>query len=327
MKRTFNWAFIGTGNIASSMAKNFIEMNKPIYSAWNRTRNRATKFGENFNVEKIFTNCDEMLSDPSVDIVYIATTHDNHIDFIKKALKQKKHVLCEKSITLNSGELTEAISLAKTNDVILAEAMTIWHMPLYKKLWDVVKNGELGKLQMINVTHGISRKVDLDNRFFSLELGGGTLLDIGVYALSLARSFMEFQPNEIISKVEFEKGGADNNECIILSNESGQLANITLSFTSKIPIHAVMSFDKGYIEIEKSFLRADTVFIYYNDTNETREITVGKREDAMKYEIINMEKSIINGNSDIMMMDKTIDVMEIMTTLRKDWGMKFNSEK
>lgn len=327
MKRTFNWAFIGTGNIASSMAKNFIEMNKPIYSAWNRTSNRATKFGENFNVEKIFTNCDEMLSDPSVDIVYIATTHDNHIDFIKKALKQKKHVLCEKSITLNSGELTEAISLAKTNDVILAEAMTIWHMPLYKKLWDVVKNGELGKLQMINVTHGISRKVDLDNRFFSLELGGGTLLDIGVYALSFARSFMEFQPNEIISKVEFEKGGADNNECIILSNESGQLANITLSFTSKIPIHAVMSFDKGYIEIEKSFLRADTVFIYYNDTNETREITVGKREDAMKYEIINMEKSIINGNSDIMMMDKTIDVMEIMTTLRKDWGMKFNSEK
>lgn len=327
MNKHLNWAFIGTGNIACSMAKNFSEMNKPIYSAWNRTAARAVEFGKKFNVEKIFSSCDEMLEDPNIDVVYIATTHDNHIDFIRKAINQKKHVLCEKAITLNSEELTEANNLAEKNKVILAEAMTIWHMPLYKKLWDIVDSGELGKVQMIYTAHGISREISSDNRFFGLELGGGTLLDIGVYALSFALSFMSSHPDQIISKAILEKTGVDNNECIILANKDMQLANVTLSFTSKIPIHAVVSFDKGYIEINSTFLRPDTALIHYNNKNETKLITAGKREDAMKYEVLDMEDAIINGNTKEMMMERTIQVMDIMTKLRKDWGIKFPSEK
>ena len=109
---------------------------------------------------------------------------------MKKALEHGKHLFVEKSITLNSRELDEMIALAKEKNLILAEAMTIWHMPIYKELWKIVQSGELGKMQIMTVNFGSFKEYDMNNRFFNMNLAGGALLDIGVYALSAVRSFM-----------------------------------------------------------------------------------------------------------------------------------------
>lgn len=133
MERNLNWAVLGTGVIANEMAQALKAMGKTLYAVGNRTHEKAVTFAEKYQVAKVYDDFHEMFTDPDVDVIYITTPHNTHIGFVREALKNKKHVLCEKSITLNSLELEEALALAKENDVIFAEAMTIWHMPLYKK--------------------------------------------------------------------------------------------------------------------------------------------------------------------------------------------------
>lgn len=132
MDKNLNWAVLGTGVIANQMAQALQKLGKNLYAVANRTHSKALSFAEKYGVEKVYDSIDEVFTDENVDIIYITTPHNTHIQYIRKALENKKHVFCEKAITLNSGELEEAVKLAEENGVIIAEAMTIWHMPLYK---------------------------------------------------------------------------------------------------------------------------------------------------------------------------------------------------
>lgn len=333
MKRTLNWAVLGTGVIANEMAQALTNMGKNLYAVGNRTYEKAVLFAEKYHIQKVYENLQEMFYDPNVDIIYITTPHNTHIEFVREALKNGKHVLCEKSITLNSLELEEAVHLAKENHVIFAEAMTIWHMPLYKKLWKIIENREvddyhgeaLGKVQMIQLNFGSYKEYDMNNRFFNMNLAGGALLDIGVYALSLARSFMDSQPEQILSQVKFAPTGADEQAGILLMNKNGQMATLALSLHSKQPKRAVISCEKGYIEIME-YPRADQAIIVEAESGKTHKINAGVTANALQYEMEDMEDAILNGNDFVMRLSDTIDVMDIMTRLRKEWGMKYPGE-
>ncbi|MBQ9487483.1 MAG: Gfo/Idh/MocA family oxidoreductase, partial [Selenomonadaceae bacterium] len=134
-KDKINWAVLGVGVIANEMATALQKMGKSLYSVGNRTHEKAVAFAEKYNVAKVYDSVDEIFSDDNVDVVYITSPHNTHYEFMKKALNSGKNIFVEKSITLNSHELDEMIDLAAEKNLILAEAMTIWHMPLYKKLW------------------------------------------------------------------------------------------------------------------------------------------------------------------------------------------------
>ena len=216
-------------------------MGKSLYAVGNRTHEKAVAFAEKYHVTKVYDDFHEMFTDPEIDIIYITTPHNTHIEFLRQALANGKHVLCEKSITLNSDELNEALQIAEEHHVILAEAMTIWHMPLYKELWEIVSSGELGKVQMIQLNFGSYKEYDMNNRFFNINLAGGALLDIGVYALSLMRSFMAETPDQVMSQVRFAPTGTDEQASIILMNKEQQMAAITLSMHSKQPKRAMIS--------------------------------------------------------------------------------------
>ncbi len=132
--KEYRWATLGCGVIAKQLAENLKKQGRTLYGVGNRTYENAVKFAETYGVEKVYHNVYDMFHDDDVDIIYISTPHNTHITYLKEALKNGKHVLCEKSITLNSEELSEAVILAEKNDLVLAEAMTIYHMPLYKKI-------------------------------------------------------------------------------------------------------------------------------------------------------------------------------------------------
>ena len=132
--KEIKWAVLGTGVIANEMAQALIKNGKNIYSVANRTHQKAVDFAQKYNIGKVYDNMNDVFTDPEVDVVYITTPHNTHLEFMKKAIENGKHILVEKSITLNSDELNEAISLAKEKGVIIGEAMTIFHMPIYKKL-------------------------------------------------------------------------------------------------------------------------------------------------------------------------------------------------
>lgn len=326
MDKNLNWAVLGTGVIANQMAQALQKMDKKLYSVANRTHSKALSFAEKYGVEKVYDSIDEVFTDENVDIIYITTPHNTHIQYIRKALENKKHVFCEKAITLNSDELEEAVKLAEENGVIIAEAMTIWHMPLYKKLWQIAQSGKLGKLQVIQLNFGSFKDYDMSNRFFNINLAGGALLDIGVYSLSLARSFMSSQPTEVKSQVKFAESGVDEQASIIMMNDESEMATITLSLHSKQPKRAVISFEKGYIEIME-YPRADKAFIVDAETGEKTEITEGATELALMYEMEDMEHAINSGNESVLKLDSTIDVMKIMTDLRKEWGLVYPEER
>lgn len=325
MSIKLNWAVLGTGVIANQMAQALQKMGKPLYAVGNRTYEKAVEFAKRYGIQKVYPQIDDMFEDEAVDIVYITSPHNTHYGFMKKALEHGKHLLVEKSITLNSEELDEMIALAREKHLILAEAMTIWHMPIYKKLWEIVESGELGKVQMITVNFGSFKEYDMKNRFFNMNLAGGALLDIGVYALSIVRSFMTEKPADIVSQWKPSPAGSDEQAAILLKNKDGQMATIALSLHSKQPKRAMISCEKGYIEIME-YPRADRAEIVDASTGEKKEISCGKTEDALFYEMTDMERAVESGDETEMYLNYTKDVMDIMTGLRREWGLKYPEE-
>lgn len=325
MKR-LNWAVLGTGVIANEMAATLEKMGKCLYAVANRTHEKAVAFGEKYGVSKIYDTIDEIFTDPDVDIIYLTTPHNTHYPFMKRALENGKHLLVEKSITLNSAELEEMVALAEHKNLVLAEAMTIWHMPLYKELWKIVESGELGKVQMITMNFGSFKEYNMENRFFSRHLAGGALLDIGVYALSIVRSFMAEQPERIVSQMLPAPTGVDEQATILLQNDLGQMATVALSLHSKQPKRAMISCEKGYIEIME-YPRGDKAVIVDATTGITREICEGRTADALYYEMQDMEQAVLTGDQSAMQLPLTRDVMSIMTQLRQSWHLTYPEEE
>lgn len=325
MEKELNWAVIGTGVIANEMAQALQKTDKTLYGVANRTQTKAIDFAKKYGVKKVYDEIDEVFDDENVDIIYLATSHNTHYQFMKKALEHGKHLFVEKSITLNSRELDEMMALAKEKNLILAEAMTIWHMPIYKELWKIVQSGELGKMQIMTVNFGSFKEYDMTNRFFNRNLAGGAMLDIGVYALSFIRWFMDSKPNNLVSQVKSAPTGVDEQAGLLLTNEEGQMASVMLSLHSKQPKRGMVSCEKGYIEIME-YPRAWEATITYTDSGKTELIKAGENADALAYELADMEKAI-NGDVDCMHFDYTKDVMDMMTEFRKSWGFKYPEEE
>lgn len=326
MNKELKWAVLGTGVIANEMAQALEKMGKSLYAVGNRTHQKALDFAKKYNIEKVYDSIDDMFLDDNTDIIYITSPHNTHYEFMKKALENGKHIFVEKSITLNSRELDEMTELAENKGLIIAEAMTIWHMPVYKKLWEIVKSGELGKVQIITMNFGSFKEYNMSNRFFNMNLAGGAMLDIGVYALSIVRSFMDENPTEILSQWKPSPTGSDEQATILLKNSKQQMATVALSMHSKQPKRAMISCENGYIEIME-YPRADKAIIVNAETGEKKEITAGNTTDALYYEMLDMENAVKTGDTSAMKLEYTKDVMDIMTKLRKSWNMKYPKEE
>ena len=324
-ERNLNWAVLGVGVIANEMAQALGKQGKTLYAVANRTHSKAVAFAQKYSVPKVYGAINEMFADENVDVIYITTPHNTHYPFMKRALESGKHLLVEKSVTLNSRELDEMISLAAEKNLVLAEAMTIWHMPLYKTLWQKISAGEFGKVQILTLNFGSFKEYDMRNRFFNMNLAGGALLDIGVYALSIVRSFMNERPTEILSQWQPSPTGSDEMATILLKNSCGQMATVALSMHSKQPKRAVVSCERGYIEIVE-YPRADKAIFVDAQSGKVTEIFSGERADALFYEMNDMEHAIKSGDASAMKLDFSKDVMDIMTALRKDWNLRYPDE-
>ena len=198
-------------------------------------------------------------------------------------------------------------------------------MPLYKKLYEIITSGHLGNLKMIQMNFGSYKEYDMSNRFFNPSLAGGALLDIGVYALSFIRWFMSATPNQVVSQVKMAPSGVDEQAGILLMNPLGEMATVALTLHAKQPKRGMIAFDKGYIEIYE-YPRAEKAVITYTEDNRKETIECGKTDNALRYEILDMEKAV-SGIKNEMHLDYTLDVMSIMTEIRQTWGLSYPEEK
>ena len=323
--KELHWAVLGTGVIANEMAQALQKDGKHLYAVANRTHQKAVDFAKKYGIGKVYDDLNEVFTDPAVDVIYITTPHNTHYGFMKKAIANGKHVLAEKSITLNEEELEELVALAESAGVVIAEAMTIYHMPLYRKLREILSSGALGKVNLITMNFGSFKDYDMTNRFFSRDLAGGAMLDIGVYALSFIRFFLASKPDQLLSQVKFAPTGVDEQASLLLMNDAGQMASVMLSLHSKQPKRGMISCEKGYIEIME-YPRAWEARITDTESGESEMIRAGDKADALCYEFADMEQTI-RGEGDKMYLAYTRDVMEMMTAFRRQWGMCYPEEK
>ena len=319
------WAVLGTGVIANEMAVALKKIGRNIYAVGNRTYSKAVDFAKKYGIEKVYDDYNDMFTDSDVDVIYITTPHKTHIEFMKKAIRNGKHILVEKSITLNSRELNEAMELAALHNVVIGEAMTIYHMPVYKKLKEILDSGRLGKVNLITMNFGSYKEYNMNNRFFNRNLAGGAMLDIGVYALSFIRYFMTEKPDKLLSRLKKAPTGVDEQAGLLLMNNDGQMATVMLSLHSKQPKRGMVSCEKGYIEIME-YPRAFEAVVTYTESGEKEWVKEGDTRDALIYELLDMEKAI-NGDKKCMLLDYTKDVMDMMTEFRNSWNFKYPEEE
>lgn len=318
-----NWGILGLGTIATEMAETLQKEHGTIYAVASRSVEKAQAFAAAYNTTAVYGSYDAMLADEMVDAVYIATPHNNHYEYIMASLHNNKHVLCEKAITVNKAQLTEIIALAQAKQLIVAEAMTLFHMPLFKKIKQMIDNGDLGTLKMIQASFGSAKAADVTNRFFDPNLAGGALLDIGTYAVSFARYFLSSQPHVIKTTMLPFETGVDEQSGILLQTNEGEIAVINLSIRAKMPKTAVIGGDKGYFSIT-DYPRGTQAQFFQTETGETTLIEAGQTDAALRYEMTAFETAVKQKQENTLAL--SYDVIAILTEVRQQWGLSYPFE-
>ncbi|WP_155286472.1 Gfo/Idh/MocA family protein [Lacticaseibacillus zhaodongensis] len=317
-----NWGIVGLGRIATSFAEDFPRSAQNLYGAAARDQNRANAFAKEHDIPHAFGSYASMFADPNVNVVYIATPHPFHYAQIKAALLAGKHVLAEKSITLNSDQLQELIDIARSKHLILMEAQTIYHMPLYHTILEHASVNDLGDLKTIQVTFGSYVPNDPNDRLLNIALGGGALLDIGVYALSFARRFTGSPLHLLATQMTPTRTGVDGQSSFLLSSGNGTQITVALNLQAKMPKRGLVVFNRGFYTVDQ-YPRADKATF---TTPELKSSTVaaGATKDALPQEVIDMAAAVETGENPTLAW--TSNVMDIMTAARQEWGFKYPAE-
>ncbi|CZQ90760.1 Hypothetical protein Tpal_1307 [Trichococcus palustris] len=321
--KKLKWAILGTGQIASEFASRFSAERAELVAVASRTSGKAQAFAEKYAIPVSYGDYAELLADASVDVVYIAVPHSHHYPLIKASLEAGKHVLCEKVITINKAQLDEVVHLAEEKGIYLSEAMTLYHMPLYRELNDWIKTHDIGPLKMIQASFGSFKDTDPSVYYFNKDLAGGALFDIGTYALSFVRNFMSSKPIEVLTMGNLHESGVDESSAIILRNAENELATVSLTFHAKMPKQGIVAFEKGFFTIMDYPRPTKAAFTSF-DGKETL-FEAGEYAQSLNYELAAFTDMVLDGahNSTI---GYTQDVLEVMDTVRKEWGLVYPFE-
>lgn len=323
LEEKVSWGIIGLGSIAHEFVSVFKSEKADIVGVASRSLQKAKDFSDRYSIPKAYGSYEALCYDPDIDIIYLATPNSHHAENMKMILNAGKHILCEKAIAMNKNELDEVLALAKEKDLIVAEAMTIYHMPLFKELKRRIRSGVYGELKLVQAMFGSLKEADPENRFFSKELGGGALLDIGVYALSFVQYFLDSKPKEIKTNVQLYETGVDEMSTIQYKTEDHTLGNVSLSFRGKMPKQGIIVCEDAYITVE-NYPRADKAIINYPD-GRSETIEAGETSAGLLYEMEDLSDTVLQ-KEDKSELPLTISVNEIMDQTAKEWGLDFTVE-
>lgn len=310
----FNWGILGLGNIAHEFADNMIKLH-PVYAVASRNLDSALDFQKKYNAKKAYGSYDELLTDPAVDIVYIATVNSQHYKCIMACLEHGKHVMCEKAIWGDYEEMKTAYKLAQEKGLLLCEGMTIYHMPIFKEIKKMIEDGKLGRIKFVEAELGSLKEDDPTNRFFNPALGGGAMLDIGTYGLSFVTYFLTGKITDMAHLMSPYPTGVDEMWNIALKTDAQEIGSVNLTFRAKLPKRGIIAGDKAYISV-MNYVRAEKATLVYPDGREEI-LESGETARAMQYEILDIEKAVASGDYSCGFMDYTMKVVKLMDQLLK----------
>jgi predicted dehydrogenase len=316
------WGIIGCGNIANNFAQSLATLDDgELLAVGSKTPGKAEALAEKHNVEKCYTNYEELLLDQEVDVVYVATTHNFHYENVLQCLNHGKHVLCEKVFTMNSKQANHLRNVARSKKLFLMEAMWTRFLPATREINKIISEGIIGDVKFLAADFSFKR-TDLKGRFYNIDLAGGSLLDQGIYTISYASMIFRKQPNSIKTNACMAPTGVDERGSHIFEYEDGRAAVITNSIAYYRRLNALVAGTKGHIEVPE-FLRADKFYVKVGDKE--IEYNIPFESTGKGYEAQEAIDCIRAGKiqSDIMPIDETVEIMETMDSIRNQWGLKY----
>ena len=323
-----NWAIIGTGRIAHTFAQALAGVEgAELYAIGSRSLQKAQAFAEEFGFKKAYGSYDELVKDKGIDVVYIATPMSSHYKDTMLCLDNGLNVLCEKSVSLNMGELDKMLAKAREKGLFFMEAMWMKCRPVYLKALEWVREGRIGTPQYLKADFCNQVKYDRSDRLFAPECGGGALLDLAVYPLTFALDFLGREPKELTAYAHIGKDGVDLSNSITLKYETA-FADISSGFELPCINRAVISGDKGSIVFADWFFCCCEVTLFDDETNMVEKCEIPNEINGYEYEIREVHRCLEAGltESKLVPHESTIAVMKIMDECRRRWGMKFPNE-
>jgi len=318
---------LGTGRIANSVAPALTGLPEiECYACASRTPGKAEEFAAKFGFAKVFHSYEEMLSDPEVELVYVATPHSHHFAHMMLCLEYGKNVICEKAFTMNAAQAEMIAETAKEKGLYVAEAIWTRYMPSRKLIDEILASGIIGKVNTL--TANLSYAIAYKDRIMKPELAGGALLDIGVYGLNFAIMHFGDDFQRIDSSVTLTDTGVDGMETITLHYPDGSMAVLTHSIYCRSDRKGIIHGDKGYMVVE-NINNPQSISVYdVNDALIARH-DVPRQINGYEYEFAEAVRCIREGKieSDSMPLAETVKVMKLMDSLRKQWGVIYPQEQ
>lgn len=320
------FAILAVGNIADSMAQavsGLAEIER--YAVASRTLEKAEAFAEKWGFEKAFGSYEELVKDPEVELVYVASPHSHHYAHAKLCLEHGKHVLVEKAFTVNSRQAEELIRLSGEKNLLLAEAIWTRYMPTRNMINELVDSGVIGTVT--SLTANLGYVLGDVERMKKPELAGGALLDLGVYPINFALMTFHGEVKEMVSSAVISPEGIDWRNSIALIFDDGKIAVLNSDMLSLTDRQGVICGDRGYIEVQ-NINNCEEIRVFDLDRNLKAKYKRPEQINGYEYEVQACVQAIRAGKTECEAMPhaETLRVMKLLDAARKQWGMRFPCE-
>ena len=321
------WGILSTGKIARKFTEDLVIMDEAeVVAVGSRTEASAQAFAQKHNIPRAYGSYEELVNDPDVDIIYVGTPHAMHADNVRLALNAGKHVLNEKAFTINAQDAQEIIELARAKGLFLMEAVWMRFFPLMERLRGWMQEETIGQVHYMQADFGFNFEFNPNGRLFDPALGGGALLDLGIYPISLS-SMLFGTPQDIQTMAVLGETGVDYKNAMQFRFASGVIASLQSCMVANLSQSAQIIGEKGRIIIHKQFWNPDKMTLHLDGEAPVsfEEIRWG---NGYTYEAREVMKCIRAGKleSDIMPLAESLSIMQTMDTLRERWGLRYPFE-
>jgi len=327
MTTPIRWGILATGTIAHKFATGLqVCDDAELLAVGSRSQASADAFADEFDIPRRYASYEDLVTDPDVDVIYIATPHARHKENALLCLDHGKAVLCEKPFTINAAEARQVIERARAKQIFVMEAMWTRFIPLMVEVRRLVNEGEIGEVRMITGDFGYRAGFNPQSRAFDPALGGGGLLDVGVYPLSLA-SMLLGAPERIVSMAELGQTGVDEQSAAILGYPGGALAIIYSAVRTRTPQDATILGTDGFIRIHPPFW-VPTAMTLYKVGAEPQHKEIPFEGNGYNYQAHEVMTCLRAGKleSDVIPLDETLQIMQSMDAMRAQWGLTYPME-
>ena len=324
MKKKYKWGILAPGKMSAKFTEGLKLLdNVELYAVGSRDAGRAEKFAKEYGFRKSYGSYDELARDKEVDIIYIASPHSHHYEHTMLCLKNKKAVLCEKAFAINSREVDGMIKEAVNQNTFLMEALWPPFQPIYKKTKEIIDAGKPGRIVHMDARFTFQAPYDPQERKFNIELGGSSLLDIGIYPVIDALFFLGV-PDEIAAKASFADSGSEDSISIIFRYNNGTMATLYSSFRTSAGIGCDLLCENGNLYFTRELDMSQQLVVAMHGKEEER---YSLSPEAMGYqyearEVMDcLDKGLLQSN--IVPHSFSMSLINTLDRIRKEAGIVF----